>query len=66
MITLRNRGGNKRYITIADRRMRVADWARELGQRPAVIHSRLHMGWSEFDALNEPVEVYKPRVRSSA
>ena len=43
-----------RLITIGDRTLDVAAWARECGLSAPTIHARLRSGWSEQDAVNRP------------
>ena len=38
---------NNRMITYKDKTQCVAEWARELGMKPSIIHDRLRHGWTD-------------------
>jgi hypothetical protein len=47
------------WITIGNRRMVLADWAREHGLDPAVVRMRVRNGWDIERALNTPGRIQK-------
>ena len=57
-----NRRTNRR-ITVGEVTQTVAQWARQNGVSPFVIHGRLQQGWSEHDAVTIPVGVRRSHYR---
>lgn len=56
-ITLFDQASNKRsnhLVTINGKTDTVTNWARRFGMRPELVFSRLHKGWSEYEALTIP------------
>ena len=49
-----NNKRNNRIITIGDISLTVSQWADKLNMPKKIIYSRLHSGWSEYDALMTP------------
>lgn len=52
-----NNRRNNRFVTVGNQTLTVAQWAREKGVRPSLIHTRLFQGWSEHDAVMTAVGV---------
>lgn len=67
--TAQEQDRNKRsnvWITRDGRTLIVSDWAREFGLSPAVVQSRLRIGWDIERALRTPVHVPKAVPKSEA
>ena len=50
-----NRRNNKPLITIGNETYTIAQWAKKMSISEFVIHTRLKMGWSEYDAVMTPI-----------
>jgi len=57
----RNRRDN-RMITVGDRTLCVADWARETGKSVQVIHGRIKHGWPADLAVMTPIRGARPKA----
>lgn len=44
-----------RWIEVNGERLSAADWSRRLGGNTTLVHRRLHLGWTEEDAVLTPV-----------
>lgn len=54
----RNRS-DSHYVTANGQTLIVADWAKNMGVAPAVIHSRIKRGWSEEKAVTTPPRCWR-------
>lgn len=50
-----------RFLTLDGASKTVADWARELGVHPTILHQRLRLGWTEERVLGQPFRKLKRR-----
>lgn len=44
-----------RWLTVNGERLTATDWSRRLGGPETMVHNRLRVGWSEYDAVTVPV-----------
>ena len=54
-----NQRSNKPLITIKNETQTISHWAKKMSISEQVIHTRLKLGWSEFDAVMTPLETVR-------